>query len=51
MSQTYINLPDFEVLPAPVYFRYSEFAADSRAVQPSACLGLAGLFGPWRDAL
>ena len=31
MSQTYINLPDFEVLPAPVYFRYSEFAADSRA--------------------
>lgn len=31
MSKTYINLPDFDVLPAPVYFRYSEFAADSRA--------------------
>ncbi|NWB07499.1 helix-turn-helix transcriptional regulator [Pseudomonas sp. P7758] len=31
MLKKYINLPDFDQLPAPVYFRYSEFEADTHA--------------------
>jgi len=31
MPKKYINLPDFERLPSPVYFRYSELPADTHA--------------------
>lgn len=31
MPKKYINLPDFPCLPSPVYFRYSEFEADTSA--------------------
>lgn len=41
MSKKHIDLLDFHGLPAPVYFRYADFAADSHALEhrhPWGCL-------------
>ncbi|HWD33787.1 MAG: helix-turn-helix transcriptional regulator [Pseudomonas sp.] len=31
MSRKYVNIPQFATLPAPVYFRYDEFGADTHS--------------------
>ncbi|MGH8484896.1 MAG: AraC family ligand binding domain-containing protein, partial [Pseudomonas sp.] len=31
MSLKYLNIPQFDSLPSPVYFRYDEFGADTHS--------------------
>ncbi|MCW2268407.1 HTH-type transcriptional repressor of iron protein A [compost metagenome] len=31
MARKYVNIPQFDALPAPVYFRYDEFGADTHS--------------------